>query len=38
VEKISEEEMVETIDFLVKQGYNRSSVISLLEIKGPFKC
>jgi len=38
VEKISEEEMVETIDFLVKQGYNRDSVISLLEIKGPFKC
>lgn len=38
VEKISEEEIVETIDFLVKQGYNSKSVISLLEIRGPYKC
>ncbi len=38
LDKISEEEIIETIDFLVKQGYNSKSVISLLEIKGPFKC
>ena len=38
IEKISEQEMIETIDFLIKQGYNRHSVISLLEIKGSFKC
>lgn len=37
-EKISEKEMLETIDFLVKRGYTSNSVISLLEIKGPIKC
>lgn len=38
VEQISKQEMLETIDFLVKQGYNNNSVISLIEIKGQFKC
>lgn len=38
VEKISEKEIMDTIDFLINCCYNNKSVISLLEIKGPFKC
>lgn len=38
VEKINEKEMLETIDFLIQHSYTSESVISLLEIKGPFKC
>ena len=38
VEKINEKEMLDTIDFLIQRSYTSASVISLLEIKGPFKC
>ena len=38
VEKISEQEILETIDFLINYGYTKNSVIPLIEIKGPFKC
>jgi len=38
VEKINQKEMLDTIDFLIQRSYTSDSVISLLEIKGPFKC
>ena len=38
VEHITPKEILDTIDFLIKHSYNSTSVISLIEIKGPVKC
>lgn len=37
-EPISKDEILNTIDFLITQGYNNKSNIAILEIKGPIKC
>lgn len=35
---ISKDEILNTVDFLITQGYNNKSNIAILEIKGPIKC